>query len=219
MNRGTKKYKKDTSNAHDLDGTNYDNSEYIFSWEKDTPEIKTDVYRCSNCNYIMESEAAECGKCGFPISVYGYRELEYDYMDADGNEIMYETDDATVPCDYTGTDVDAEFNEETPRKVRFDDRPKIIGYNYSDSMNYDDQTSDDVLEHMNDGTGVYAYVIGHLCIMLIAFLVAYWRGELYTELGGQTNWHLSMIACIILFPNLYLIYALVEFITRWADGI
>lgn len=224
MNRGTKKYKKYAEQNSDLDGTNYDNSEYIFSWGKDSPEIRADMYRCSNCNYVMGDEATECDKCGFPVSVYGYRELDYDYMDADGNEVMYETDNLTMPCDYNGTNADQYVSdEETPRKVRFDNRPQIIRYRYSDSMNNDDQPADDVLEHMDsnmedidDATNTaIIYTISHIVTMLLAYYIAYRREELTTiDRNGKTVCRWSMGLCIFFFPNFYLTYALVEWLTR-----
>jgi hypothetical protein len=104
-------------------------------------------------------------------------------------------------------------------KVRFDENPHVIVYNSPEPDN--NKSSDNVLEHMDlvehmDNQSVGALIgllCGHLCILLIAICIAKARGELEC-VPGSDNYNVSLIMCILLFPQLYFIYALVEWLTR-----
>jgi hypothetical protein len=67
---------------YDLDETNYDNDEHIYSWDTDTPMIRPDIITCDNCNYRLNYEGprctnSTCSNCGHRVKVDGYPELKY----------------------------------------------------------------------------------------------------------------------------------------------
>lgn len=69
-------------NNYDLQKTNYDNSEYVFSWDKNDPLIVPDIMICKNCNakikkYGPRCDGVKCGTCGYSVREHGFPEMMY----------------------------------------------------------------------------------------------------------------------------------------------
>jgi hypothetical protein len=183
----------------DLDDTNYDNSEFVFSWNTDSPILRPDLYKCPKCNNNLKRNCknGDCGECGYPVSVYGYRDLEYD------NEIPY-------PVDGGSMNNNVERETKSNRRVRFE--------------NTEDQTetrvleAEDLIEGMDNtntnNNSMYGAGAGGccscICMVMIVLCIAYSRGDLVHK-NGTLNF--SLILCIIFFPYFYLSYVIVDVLT------
>ena len=119
-------------------------------------------------------------------------------------------------------------------KVRFDEKPHVIVYKNPEPDDYNDQndnsndsrvvgcdggkTAEDVLEHMDGNSSAWGGWIGilitHLCVLFLAIFIAIFRGEFKCTPDGTGGLNWSLILCIILFPQFYITYALVEWSTR-----
>lgn len=162
-----KKSCNDNSDGYDLDSTNYDDSEFVFSWATDDPRLQPYTTMCQNCNTKYGS--CSCGKssggkdinCGYPVKTKGYPKVLYSNVD------------------------------------------DSVDYNYDSDVDVVAEHREDKLEHMTDNaTGIFIGVfIPYLCIVCIAFCIAYYRHEIISA---------SSVACIILFPYMYITYAIVD---------
>lgn len=74
-----------------------------------------------------------------------------------------------------------------------------------------DKEKKETFEVGNTGKAIGAYLSASLCITMIAFMVAVFRDELSHKNG---NINFSLLLCILIFPQLYLTYAIVDFATR-----
>jgi len=76
-----------------LDDIDYPKNEQVFSWNRDSPFIRPETYRCANCNHSFigreRCDGRKCEKCGYPIKLYGYPDLVHDTF-FDMNEVPYD---------------------------------------------------------------------------------------------------------------------------------
>lgn len=228
---------KELGGMNDID---YPQNEQVFSWNRDSPYIRPETYKCSNCNHSFigreRCDGRKCEKCGYPIKLYGYPDLVQDpFFDMD--EIPYEFGDngyASVDgSDYTQNEYrsadhnlpkiteeseDSEpVSEMIPDHLSRDTPPlDYIAQTYQDSQhpsNYVEVRNDkkDVKEHMDAaGNALFGFVASRICLILIAFFIAHYRGEL--RKNGEIN--LSLVACVVIFPDIYFAYALFEWLVR-----
>lgn len=63
----------------------------------------------------------------------------------------------------------------------------------------------------NLGKALGAYLSASLCLTMLAFMIAVFRDEL-THRNGSINF--SLVLCILLFPQMYITFAIVDFATR-----
>lgn len=185
----------------------------------------------------------ECVTCGHPVTIYGYRDPEdaYNGSDVEGedqiDDMSYRGYDSSYGGTYEGIhedDDDYYHINQRHHKVRFDEKPHVINYEQTETDNYNDQngngddgqivscgntkTAEDVLEHMDGNSGastggIIGFVVCHIILLVLALIYARWRGHLNCANKEGTN--ASMILCIILFPQFYIMFALVEFLTQY----
>src|SRR5579863_6656517 len=148
-----------------------------FFWKKNTPMIRPEVYKCKNCNNNLKvnCDGSACLRCGFPIDMYGYRELKYNDLGTDPGDIWNAPDEKPI-------EFNANYEENDSHRVRFAKMAKVIRYNDSDNYTNDcsnkntsdvsgkntSEVSNDVLEHMHE----YDYyefdmthsVLSYLCL-------------------------------------------------------
>ena len=223
------------------DDTNYDNSEFIFSWNRNQPMIRPNLYKCQKCNHAIKKncDVSSCDKCGYPISIYGYRELESNILDNENDERPF-----TINNGLLGDYIE---NERIPvKRVKFANHTKVINYkNEADAAENDTNPEtikttkikkvvygvspgvspravnpDDLIECLNTTDTSSAYVswsagvggcMGMGVILTICCLgLAWYRGELKKN---DDTYNKSLIACIFFLPYMYLSYALIDYIT------
>jgi len=118
-------------------------------------------------------------------------------------------------------------------KVRFDEKPHVIVYKDPEPEDYNGQndnsndgqviscdggkTAEDVLEHMDGNSSAWGWIsflTGYLCFLMIALCVACcFKKKSHLECTNGKN-NISMYLCIFLFPQFYIMFALVEFLTQ-----
>lgn len=214
--------------SHNLDTTNYDDSEFIFSWNRDTPMIRPNLYKCPSCDHTMKRacDGTACARCGYPVALYGYRDLDYgnDNTNDEVDERPYAVNDGSLSDDIE--------NERIPdRRVHFSPRAKVINYTrYNSPQSETDDTMEsnkvvsqvsskvvnpeDLVEGMDGSSfGIGGGVSGLCCcVCLLLFLIwlAWKRGDLAHK-NGSSN--LSLMLCIVILPYFYLSYVLVDWAT------
>jgi hypothetical protein len=225
-----------------LDDIDYPQNEQVFSWNRDSPYIRPETYKCNNCNHSFvgreRCDGRKCEKCGYPIKLYGYPDLVQDPF-FDMNEIPYDFGengyydntgyDANTQNEYRSADHNLpKITEETEESVSemipdhlSRDAPPLdyIAQTYHDipnvskPSNYIEVKNDNknMKEHMDASSGaIFGFVSSRICLILLAFCIANYRGEL--RKNGEIN--LSLIVCVILFPDIYFTYALFEWLVR-----
>jgi len=212
--------KNDTVLDADIDEANYADPQYVFSWNRDTPMLRADDYKCPNCNHSLSVDSAgrckdrECIKCGYSIKLYGYGDLSYDTQD-DQDEEQYDLDDDSEDFDKESRHVtfaskDQELNTITRTT-------EVTAKNINNN-----KTTAENVEHYSVDIDVYStaalcsYLSCFVCLFLIALCIAKSRGELYHGKGGGINF--SLILCIMFFPYTYLTYVLVDWVTSPNHG-
>jgi hypothetical protein len=226
MNNVKSQVVRNAKNDADLDDTNYDGSQYVFSWNRDTPMLRADVYKCPNCNHSLSVDSSgrckdrDCTRCGYSVKLYGYRDLTYDTQDGQDEE-QYDVYD------------DSEDSEIDSRHVTFASKDQILNTATRDAgvaskdgkaqqvEKVEPTAESETIEHLDSGAsdvsvvGICSYLCGCICILLIALCIAKSRGELSHGKGGM---NLSLIVCIIFFPYTYLTYAFVDWLTSPNHG-
>ena len=130
----------------------------------------------------------------------------------DNDEFIYSLDNddpmimpGLITCTNCGADVKPECEESGCKHCGY--RVKLNGYpkhNYGSGEFVDNNGSEDI-EHFDSGTAVtMSFICNWVCWVLIAFFVAHMRGELKNGI--------AVILCIIVFPQFYLSFALVDWI-------
>jgi hypothetical protein len=222
-----------------LDDTNYDNSEFIFSWNRNQPMIRPNLYKCQKCNHAIKKncDVSSCDKCGYPISIYGYRELESNILDNENDERPF-----TINNGLLGDDIE---NERIPvKRVKFANHTKVINYkNEADAAENDTNPEtikttkikkvvygvspgvspravnpDDLIECLNTTDTPSAYVGwwsagGCGCMWVILTIGCLALASYRNELKKDGNNNKSLIACIVFLPYMYLSYALIDYTT------
>ncbi len=191
----------DNFTGNELEKTNYDDSEYIFSWDYSNPLIKPNLYSCATCNssynYDDDENKKKHNSCGYKVKTNGYPDMTYN-------------DDYSSPNTYMQEKYPVEYREEYPVEYR-DEYP--VEY----PVEYMEEYPEDVTEHMTyfqnqsyGSGGIISYSSSHLCLILIAFWVAHSNGDLQRSSGAV----ISIVLCIIFFPVFYLLFACFEAITK-----
>lgn len=220
---------KTTKTLPELDDTNYDDSEFVFSWNRDVPMIRPNLYKCPKCNHGIKrncSNVGNCNNCGYQVSIYGYRDLVYDDTDNEINERPFVIDDGLISDDIE--------RETLPgRRVKFANRTRVINFKKG-SEPTDDETETGILETSETGKvvsrisskaldpedlvegmdGSSSWGAGScfscVCMLLIVLCIAYKRDELKHKNGGV---NLSLIICLVFLPWVYLSYASLDWLT------
>jgi hypothetical protein len=229
------KYKK----LGGLDVVDYPKNEHVFSWNRDSPYIRPETYKCANCNHSFigreRCDGRKCEKCGYPIKLYGYPDLVHDtFFDMD--EVPYDFEEngyykntlheyrqneRNVPVMVDAEDVESNnLEQELGVNHTFQKEKNMLEQRLSDENNQDQNNLPDNysevdekhhVEHM-DGNGYFlcGFVVTRLFLFLIALFIADYRGEL--RRGDKINW--SLVGCVFFFPDIYFAYAIFEWLVR-----
>lgn len=218
----------------------YDSSydEGIYSWNRDEAMIRPERLSCPKCNHNLselDCGGMRCAGCGYSVSIYdkdcklnkGYDNItdDADYIDSpEYNFHRYNKSPDKLP------------KHNKSKRVRFANHNDYIP-DYSEIEHMENESKPDTT-NTNTATatataekplepekeidkGYRSYVIAFfisfiIFMMLVAYCVAYSRGELIKEDGVHINW--SIIVCIFFFHQMYLGYALVDWTTRPNHG-
>jgi hypothetical protein len=232
--------KKDVVKA--FDPTFDDSSDHSsFDWNENNMMIQSqpNTMSCPSCNYSLNLSSdpmdlsncknINCGKCGYSVKSYGYGE----------NDLSY--DGALIDSDYSDYNNDNNNYDDNNDNNNYDDNNDInYDNNYvDDSHNYDNiidrnnRSESEKYEYMtpvgskvgskvgsddsNIGlSGCCTFVCCMGIILFLTYLLAYKRGEIYQSDGVHVNW--SLVVCIFFFYQIYIGYALVDWLTKPNHG-
>ena len=220
-------------------------NEYVFAWDQNKPMIRPSAMICPSCNSqlavssdpldIPNCKNRQCKNCGSAAKMYGQnnRDLVYDAFNDDTD---YE-DSMPYDMEYERPDYDMELarDQALDRKLAaereyelernygyyYDDDNYESEYDYDNANNNFAESGSDRFEHLtNDNnmmtSGICSYVCCAILMLIIAYFIAFKRGEIYNEDGKTVN--LSLIACIFFFCQFYFAYALTDWLTRPNHG-
>jgi hypothetical protein len=196
-----------------LDDTNYDNSEFIFSWTTDSPMIRPDLFKFeqnqdpdsesnSDNNRSQDDEQSPDEQSPDEQSLDNEQYLEY----SDTDERPYELNNMEKePCNKKVHFADSVSEETTDKK-----KEVIEGMSSVPPIN-----SEELKLPENSGSigisSISSCILSVLCWFCFLLFIAHMRGELSYK-NGSLN--MSLILCILLFPHLYLGFVLVDWLTK-----
>jgi len=219
-----------TARMDDLQGYDENDSEQIFAWENDEARIRTNETVCPSCNSRLPTSSdpldgpncqnRRCGTCGYTVRLYGYDEAGYtdtfddtDFVGAPDGRI-----EQPMPIDDSFTR--RMWKPRMGPKSKFADDEEMM-QRLAITNKKSGCTKSDRAEHMDydpraAAGGITFAVSFCIILLLIAYFIAYKRGELYNADGTTVNW--SLVACILIFWQLYYGYVLVDWITKPNHG-
>jgi hypothetical protein len=159
---------------------------------------KKSNYVCPSCNHISIDgclrSPTKCDECGTRINMYDG--IGYDEIDTD-NEYNYTYKKSKH----------VKINEDLNQYKYEDIGAKITKIPKSD------ESDENQIEHMSgdQGGGFVACISCQLVLFIFVLFIAYKRGEIENK---DKTWNKSLLLCIFFFPQLYISYALVEWLTH-----
>jgi hypothetical protein len=186
--------------------------------------VKDANYVCPSCNHTLSGgcSLSSCDSCGVRIKMYDG--LNYD-VDEMNNEYSYDDDKLSNKSkhvvfnenlnqyQYSSNNIGNALSENS----MYDD--EIILSKVSEISKNEDNASDIVqnqrFEHMSSGEvggGLSLWLCCQLCLFIIVFIIASRRGELYHNKTKSLNF--SLLVCMFLFPQIYIGYVLVDWLTK-----
>lgn len=208
----------------------YPKNENVFSWNRDSPFIRPEAYKCSNCNHSLigreRCDGRKCKNCGYPIKLYGYPDLVHDPF-FDMNEVPYDFEENgyNMGTQHEYVDLGRDHEKDIPIMIDSEStengmmgkvQPMTQPIHTSEHVQLPDNyvEVEETKEHMNGSSStsdyLYIFVTGRICLFFVAILIAEVRGEL--KKGGEINW--SLVACVFLFPDIYFAYVIFEWLVR-----
>lgn len=187
-----------------LESTNYDDSEFVFSWDRDVPMIRPFVISCGNCGknvniFGPRCEDKQCTNCGYKISKDGYPTMVYNdkystgHMNGRrGERIDYHpasTLDQNASCDMNGTNCANGANGVNGTNGLVDNRVKK-------------ERTEGFSVQVTGGLGSC-----HMCFLIIALVLLFTARAHDIDFERYPGWSLCVIFMIICCPYCYILYA------------
>lgn len=68
------------TDINNIQDTNYENSEFVYSWDKNDSMIMPKLIQCINCGSDVDPECDDdgCKTCGYSVKKYGFPKYTYD---------------------------------------------------------------------------------------------------------------------------------------------